>query len=218
MRDITPYVNKSDVTETDTLTTLFVVVPNFLQKEWLDKYETLTKYVLPRSTRGPMHTDAEYSLFSVVLFKRDVPNFKQEARARRFTVREFTFDESALDAARASRQQLEADEKARRAKLLQWMKASFSEVFAAWMHLKVLRAFVETVLRFGLPPVYMAALVQPKPKMHHKVRAALADLCSNVAGASLMQAELSPEEQAALAGAGGEFFPYVCVDVDVLRS
>lgn len=48
--------------------------------------------------------------------------------------------------------------------------ANFSEVFSAWIHLKALRVYVESVLRYGLPPDFMSATIKPKYKMEKKIR------------------------------------------------
>lgn len=46
VRDIQALVKPSHVTESENLTTLFVVVPKFSLKEWETSYETLTMYVV----------------------------------------------------------------------------------------------------------------------------------------------------------------------------
>lgn len=41
-------------------------------------------------------------------------------------------------------------------------QASWSDVFVAWMHIKAMRLFVESVLRFGMPPSFAAFILSPK--------------------------------------------------------
>lgn len=38
-----------------------------------------------------------------------------------------------------------------RLRCLEWITTAFSETVIAWTHLKAIRLFVESVLRFGLP-------------------------------------------------------------------
>lgn len=78
----------------------------------------------------------------------------------RFTVREFTYDESALQKQEEELKQLEQSEKELYAELLRLTRINFSEAFQAWVHLKVLRAFIESVLRYGLPANYFAAVLK----------------------------------------------------------
>jgi hypothetical protein len=42
------------------------------------------------------------------------------------------------------------------------------------MHMSVIRLFVESILRYGLPPQFQAAVVKPLPKMEARLRTALA--------------------------------------------
>lgn len=44
------------------------------------------------------------------------------------------------------------------AQLIQWSKAHYGEAVTAWMHIKIIRLFVEAVLRYGLPPKYTAVV------------------------------------------------------------
>ena len=84
VRDVSAFVKKENWLETESLTTLLVVVPKFQYKQWLSKYERLTKWVMPRSSDGPLTEDTEYGLFTVKLFKRDVEDFKKAARDERY--------------------------------------------------------------------------------------------------------------------------------------
>ena len=43
---------------------------------------------------------------------------------------------------------------------MNWLKINFAVAFSAWIHLKALRTFVESVLRYGLPVNFQAAVVR----------------------------------------------------------
>ena len=45
-----------------------------------------------------------------------------------------------------------------RSGLTRWCKTHYGEAFVAWMHIKVIRVFVESVLRYGLPVDFTAVL------------------------------------------------------------
>lgn len=49
-------------------------------------------------------------------------------------------------------------------------KANFGECYASWNHLKVLRLFIESVLRYGLPPDFQSILVYAKPGKQAQAR------------------------------------------------
>ncbi|CAB1331047.1 unnamed protein product, partial [Coregonus sp. 'balchen'] len=55
-------------------------------------------------------------------------------------------------------------------------KVNFSEVFVAWIHLKVLGLFVESVLRYGLLVSFQALLLQPDKKRTKNLREQLSSL------------------------------------------
>lgn len=40
-----------------------------------------------------------------------------------------------------------------------WTLTNFGEAFLAWIHLKCIQCFVESILRFGLPADFQAMLV-----------------------------------------------------------
>ena len=41
-------------------------------------------------------------------------------------------------------------------------EASFQELFIGFMHLKVMRAYIDGVLRFGIPATFFLGVVIPK--------------------------------------------------------
>ena len=49
----------------------------------------------------------------------------------------------------------------------------FSELLIALMHLKVMRAFIDGVLRFGIPPKFYIGLVQPVKGQEKQLLASL---------------------------------------------
>lgn len=48
------------------------------------------------------------------------------------------------------------------------------QAFSAWIHICAIRLFVESILRYGLPPRFLAVLMKPSPKGVSKLRKALA--------------------------------------------
>ena len=51
MRSLVDVVKDGDLLNTEYMTTLLVVVPKALTKDWQTTYETISNFVLPRSTR-----------------------------------------------------------------------------------------------------------------------------------------------------------------------
>ncbi|KAG0319221.1 Vacuolar ATP synthase subunit C [Dissophora globulifera] len=168
-RNIVPFVKKEHVVlDSEYLETLFVAVPKTLYKDWQNKYETLTQMVVPRSSQK-ITEDDEYGLFTVTLFKRITDDFTNKCREERFIVRDFKYSEDALAEQRRELQEVDASEKELWGTILRLAKTNFGEVFQAWAHLKSLRVFVESVLRYGLPPDFVGFTIKPKVKQEQKI-------------------------------------------------
>ncbi|XP_065844647.1 V-type proton ATPase subunit C 1-B-like [Oscarella lobularis] len=175
-RSLIDLVNKKDfVLDSEYLATLLVVVPKSGYKDWNLKYEKLSDMVVPRSTKK-IHEDGEHGLYTVTLFKKVVDEYKLHARENKFIVRDFVFDTSAQQAERQEINRLQSDRKRQYAPLIRWLNVNFSEAFAGWIHIKALRVFVESVLRYGLPVNFRAILTKPHKKAQKKIREKLMDL------------------------------------------
>ena len=167
------------VQNSENLTTLVVAVPKASFKEWKNKYESLTKMIVPRSSEL-IAEDSEYGLFTVTLFTRVVDEFKNSARENKFTVRDFVFNEETLKMSQHEKEKLEVDLKKLWSTLVRWCRTNFGEAFSAWIHLKALRVFVESVLRYGLPANFQAMVLNPLPKNEKKLRDTLNKLYAHL--------------------------------------
>ncbi|XP_062933727.1 V-type proton ATPase subunit C 2 isoform X1 [Cynocephalus volans] len=100
--------------------------------------------------------------------------------------------------------------------LLRWLKVNFSEAFIAWIHIKALRVFVESVLRYGLPVNFQAVLLQPHKKSSTKrLREVLNSVfrhLDEVAAASILDASV---EIPGLQLNNQDYFPYVYFRIDL---
>lgn len=179
-RDLSPFVKEADFVPADSeyMQTLLVIVPSMAKREWESTYERLGDMVVPRSSRL-LHEEGDLALYNVTVFQRAIKDFTKAAAEHKFTVRDFVFD------ATAQRQAAQADETAQGELKVQWaslvrlLKTNFGEIFSAWIHLKVLRLFVESVLLYGLPPQYLPLILKPTGasrdpnKAEKKLRSAL---------------------------------------------
>lgn len=85
--------------------------------------------------------------------------FAKVLKDKRYVVREdFTFDPSQQGKAAMALEQLQVEVDNMRSGLTRWCKTHYGEAFVAWMHVKVIRVFVESVLRYGLPVDFTAVL------------------------------------------------------------
>ncbi|PVG04830.1 putative VMA5-H+-ATPase V1 domain 42 kd subunit, vacuolar [Serendipita vermifera] len=169
VRTLNDIVKKDDfVTDSEYLETLLVAVPKLQSKDWEQKYERLTSMVVPRSSKK-IAADDDFTLYSVTIFKRVHDDFAQKARENKYILRDFTFDEQALDKQRQELAASEVSEKELWKELLTLSRTNFSEAFQALVHLKVVRLFVESVLRYGPPANFTGVIVIPEPKTTTKL-------------------------------------------------
>ncbi|KAL6848833.1 hypothetical protein ACP4OV_021416 [Aristida adscensionis] len=210
VRDLSNLVKPEDMVTSEHLVTLLAIVPKYSQKDWLSSYESLDTFVVPRSSKK-LYEDNEYALYTVTLFAKVVDNFKVRAREKGFQVRDFEYSPEAQESRKQEMEKLLQDQEAMRTSLLQWCYANYSEVFSSWMHFCAVRVFVESILRYGLPPSFLSAVLAPTTKSEKKVRSILEELCGNV-----HSIYWKSEDDVGVAGLGGETeaHPYVSFTIN----
>ncbi|XP_048385627.1 V-type proton ATPase subunit C 1-A [Stegostoma tigrinum] len=210
-RSLADIVKKEDfVMDSEYLTTLLVVVPKTNYLEWEKTYETLAEMVVPRSSKL-ICDDMDSGLYTVTLFRKAVDDFRLKARENKFIVRDFQYNEEELKADKEEMTRLSTDKKKQFGPLVRWLKVNFSEAFIAWIHVKALRVFVESVLRYGLPVNFQAMLLQPNKKMMKKLREVLNDLYKHLdsSAAAIIDAAMD------IPGLSQqEYYPYVYYKID----
>ena len=145
-----------------------------------------------------------------------VEPLKQAFRERRFVVREFSYDESRAGGLDAAVEKGRAEVQQASSTLLRWCKAHFGEVYTGWVHLKVIRSFVEAVLRYGLPPDFLSVFVEPSMRSEkaaltslvQSVHKAVPELHSKDAASALDEDEVEGEALDSL--------PFVCQSFTVI--
>jgi len=207
-RNVADLVKKEHfVLDSEYLVTLLVVVPLANINDWNNKYEKLTDMIVPRSSQL-IYQDNDHALLSVSCFHKVVDEFKQKARENKFLVRDFTYDEEQLKSGKNELTKLHTDKKKQFGPLVRWLKVNFGESFTAWIHVKALRVFVESVLRFGLPVNFQGMVMLPQRKQIKKLRETLNDLYFHLDSAGGIGG--GEELPSGLAGFGqGEYYPYV---------
>uniref|UniRef100_F6VHG3 V-type proton ATPase subunit C n=1 Tax=Ornithorhynchus anatinus TaxID=9258 RepID=F6VHG3_ORNAN len=214
-RTLADIVSKEDfVLDSEYLITLLVIVPKTSYAQWQKTYESLSDMVVPRSTKL-IAEDNEGGLFTVTMFRKVIDDFKSKAKENKFIVREFFYDENEIKNEREELAKLVSDKKQQYGPLFRWLKVNFSEAFIAWIHIKGLRVFVESVLRYGLPVNFQAVLLQPHKKSTKRLREVLNAVFKHldeVAAASMMDAAM---DIPGLQLSNQDYFPYVYFHIDL---
>ncbi|ENN78483.1 hypothetical protein YQE_05047, partial [Dendroctonus ponderosae] len=220
-RNLADLVKKEHfILDSEYLQTLIVIVPKNSFQEWNATYEKITDMIVPRSSQL-ITQDNEFGLYTVTLFKKVIDEFKHHARERKFIVRDFTYDEEQLAAGKNEITKLATDKKKQFGPLVRWLKVNFSECFCAWIHVKALRVFVESVLRYGLPVNFQAILIHPHKKTMKRLRDVLNQLYGHLDGSVGHQgANMDNVDIPGLGFGQSEYYPYVYykLNVDMIET
>ncbi|XP_076156145.1 V-type proton ATPase subunit C 1-A isoform X2 [Alosa pseudoharengus] len=189
-RNLTDIVKKEDlVLGSEYLTTLVIVVARKILEE------------------------QEGAIFTVTLFKKAVGEFKANAIKNKFAVREFSLEEAERQKQEMGR--LIVDKKEQYGTFVRWLKVNFSEVFVAWIHLKALRVFVESVLRYGLPVSFQVILLQPDRKCVKKLRELLSSLFTHLDPAAAASKPDLGLDIPGMSTAQQEYYSYICYSINI---
>lgn len=215
VRGLDDLVSEDDIMESDFMTTVFVVVSKHSYTEFMSSYAKMCDMVVPMTAKL-ISEDAEFGLFCVIVFKKCVEQFKTAAREKKYMVRDFAFDQTKLDDAASDKAQKSEELTRLTALLLNWCSVNFNEAYGMMMHLKAIKLFVESCMRYGLSrtssgsaPNFKALLLQPKKGKAEVVRKELAKLYATPGSL------LDGDDDIAVPGATGEFFPYVYTPISI---
>ncbi|CAO1615193.1 unnamed protein product [Sympodiomycopsis kandeliae] len=183
VRSLADVVHKDDFVDSSSefLETLLVAVPKNNLKDWTSKYERLTSMVVPRSSKK-LAQDEEYALFNVTVFKKVKDEFVQKARENRFQVREFQWEDDVVEKSREELENAGTSEKELWTELLRLSRINFSECYQVLTHIKAVRLYVESVLRYGLPADYYSVAIKPNAKRVKGLETALSNYFSSLEG------------------------------------
>ncbi|KAI6661135.1 hypothetical protein LOD99_13857 [Oopsacas minuta] len=167
------------VLDSEYIQTVLIVVPKSLNSDWHNSYEKLTDMIVPRSCIE-ITNDSEHYLYAITLFTKVIDEFKTRAREKKFIMRDFKYDEEGMLKEKLEFKKLEQDLKNQKGPLLRWLRINFGEVFIAQIHIKILRLFVESVIRYGPTADLNANTVRLPVKKQKKVRDILNNLYSHL--------------------------------------
>merc|ERR1711862_445539 len=211
---LTPHVVKQSGTSadhfisTEHLTTIVVIVPRGGDKEFLNIYEKKEfgeecfGRVVPMSAlkfEGLDDKDGN-SLWRVITFKSAAEAFKKACRAHKLIPRDFEYSEDAYKRLMQQREAIEEAVKRQLDRIRGLYRAAWSDATVAWMHIKAMRVFVESVLRYGMPPRFGSYIIPVKPGAPAPMRKALADILGSATAAKEATGDMGDDE---------DYYPYV---------
>lgn len=208
------------VLDSEHLKTVLIAVPSATSPQFLNSYETLVPFVVPRSAKL-IAEDSEYKLYGVTLFKKYQTEFMVKSRENKWTPREFTFDDEVIAKMKSEFSTVQRDEINVKNDLVRLSREAYSEISICWNHIKFLRAFVESVLRYGLPPKFLCFVLKPtESKNVDKAKADVVARYSYLGGNAfnkdskgMMVKDNSLHEYAAIVDT--DYEPFVIYKVDI---
>lgn len=184
VRSLDSIVKKDHIIhDSEYIESVLVVVPTPQIKEFETKYETLSDMVVPRSAQE-IKKEKDFTLFSVAVFKKFASDFAAKVREAKWVPRDLEYSDDM--AAQEEQQYSTASSQVAKlhGEVSRLASAAFSDVIKAWGHVKVIRLFVESVLRYGLPPTFVTAAFEPE-KSVDKAIAILVDKFGFLGGAAV---------------------------------
>jgi len=137
------------------------VVPGSVQRVHNDEDSVLYSVTILKGMYEPgYYENGEFQPGTKVDFEAE---FAKACREKRYVLREFDWDPSQSSKSSMALEQLQVEVDGMQSALSRWCKNHFGDVFVAWMHIKVIRVFVESVLRYGLPVDFTAVLYKVQP-------------------------------------------------------
>jgi V-type H+-transporting ATPase subunit C len=142
----------------------------------VDRHKSKGSPVVPGSLQL-IHQDPDSMLYTITILKSQYESgyyegdtfqagtqidfeteFAKVCREKRFVLRDFKYDPEQSSKSSMRLEQLQVEVEGMKSGLMRWCKTHYGEAFVAWMHIKVIRAFIESVLRYGLPVDFTAVL------------------------------------------------------------
>jgi hypothetical protein len=225
---------EDDLINTSNLLSVLVVVPDDRQKEFKSFYEgrAQEENVVPRSEKQLLKVGQDKDkawLYRVVLFApqgtdekgkeaaraQASDKFKKACRDVKFTVRDYPFTKQWHEDQNKERHTAMAKFRLEHFKLLEKGHSIFSDMFQLWVHVKILRAVLDCVLRYGFcvqkgVNKMPALLVAPDPPQMVQFHKDLAQTCGDqTEKVKLNEGGKSSEEDAN---------PYTCISLVPLSS
>ncbi|EED24136.1 vacuolar ATP synthase subunit c [Talaromyces stipitatus ATCC 10500] len=203
------------VRDSEYLETHLIAVPNAQIKDFLKSYETIAPMVVPRSA-NLVAEDDEFSLYAVTTFKKHSLEFTHKARENKWIPRDFKYTEGGREEEAKEVERVGGDERKLWGETIRLGRTSWSEAVMVWVHVLVLRVFVETVLRYGLPLDFVSSIVRTTPKGAERAKKNLDNKYNYLAGNAFgrdkkgrVKKDDPNEMQVAGEGGGADYTAYV---------
>ena len=160
------------------LRNVIIVVPKNKVEFFNSNYEDVREGVVPKSARDLKQEDKEGNrLIRVVVMENSFDTFITKCKSQiGFLARVFNYNEEKYKQELEEAKVVEGKLNKLTGKLEKRCYYTFSELYVSLIHLKAMRAYIDGVLRFGIPPKFLLTVVNVKHGYDKKLLKGLTDL------------------------------------------
>ena len=145
-------------------------------------------------------------VYRYIVYKAQAEDAIKALRRKGYTSKVFSYDRAAWEKENEQRIVLK-DQLDHKNKLLnETARSCFQQTFVALMHLKVVRAYIDGVLRFGIPPRFYMGIVIPKKGYERLVLQEMTEVLAEPALKEMYGEKLDSSE-------AEDFWPYVSISL-----
>ena len=208
-RSMADLVSKEDMIQqaSEYLVAVFLVVNSGDAKRFEQTYDTLTNFVVPDSMKK-ICSEGDFILYRVVLFKSVLKEYKDKAREQKWLLREYEHSDDRKDQEKKDLHKAKADEESTKSLLSGKLTTHYPEAFILIAHLKTMRVYCESILRFGKDSEFCSAILLVRRGKYEELRRTLTGLYKHLADDAFVATE---EEMMA----NVEVHPYVSFQLNV---
>jgi len=170
--------------------------------------------VVPQSSKL-IFEDSEHGIFTVTLFRKVVDEYKLHCRENKFIVRDFIYNDGEVEASKSEMARLTSEKDKQFGPLVRWLKLNFAEAFVAWVHVKALRIYVESVMRYGLPVNFQAMVLAPPRRQQKKLRDLLNEHYAHLDNSGTQDLGKKAEIIDIPGLSSSDYYPYVFTKIQV---
>lgn len=142
----------------------------------------------------------------------------------KWTPRDYKYVEGGEEEERKELERVGRDERKVWGEALRLGRTGWSESVMIYVHILILRSYVETVLRYGLPLSFVCGLIKTTPKQAKKAKASLDSAYSYLGGNAFSRdknGKVAKDDSAfssemAAAGVAEGYTPYVYFEFEIL--
>jgi len=156
------HIKPTDFINTEHLQTMIAIVPEREAPKWNAEYESMNEYIVPKSSKElPVGSEVgPYKLFRFVFLRKMAEDIINEAKNRKITVREFTYDTAEIHRREEQKNKMNTQITSDVDSLKETCVNSFKDIYSTYAHVKFLKVVIDSQMRFGSAEDYQVLVVK----------------------------------------------------------